>query len=100
VLLREANDQFGLPVSVFRCDMKSLADTTLRRTAQPARHVHPHDAQPVATGVAPTSFYELGADGQRQRAHYDGLPVEFIADASRRGTHLIETDTTAFQTIT
>ena len=35
----------------------------------------------VATGVAPQSFYELDADGNRQRAHYDGLPVEFIAEA-------------------
>jgi fatty acid CoA ligase FadD9 len=35
----------------------------------------------VATGVAPGSFYELDADGNRQRAHYDGLPVEFIAEA-------------------
>ena len=35
----------------------------------------------VATGVAPESFYELDADGNRQRAHYDGLPVEFIAEA-------------------
>jgi len=33
----------------------------------------------VATGIAPDSFYELDADGNRQRAHYDGLPVEFIA---------------------
>jgi fatty acid CoA ligase FadD9 len=35
----------------------------------------------VATGIAPGSFYELDAEGNRQRAHYDGLPVEFIADA-------------------
>ncbi|HWY01641.1 MAG TPA: oxidoreductase, partial [Mycobacterium sp.] len=38
----------------------------------------------VATGIAPGSFYELPndqADGNRQRAHYDGLPVEFIAEA-------------------
>jgi fatty acid CoA ligase FadD9 len=35
----------------------------------------------VATGIAPASFYELDADGNRQRAHYDGLPVEFIAEA-------------------
>ena len=27
------------------------------------------------------SFYELDADGNRQRAHYDGLPFEFIAEA-------------------
>jgi fatty acid CoA ligase FadD9 len=35
----------------------------------------------VATGIAPGSFYELDANGDRQRAHYDGLPVDFIAEA-------------------
>jgi fatty acid CoA ligase FadD9 len=35
----------------------------------------------VATGIAPGSFYELDQNGNRQRAHYDGLPVEFIAEA-------------------
>jgi len=35
----------------------------------------------VATGIAPGSFYELDANGNRQRAHYDGLPVDFIAEA-------------------
>jgi fatty acid CoA ligase FadD9 len=35
----------------------------------------------VATGIAPRSFNELDANGERQRAHYDGLPVEFIAEA-------------------
>jgi glycopeptidolipid biosynthesis protein len=35
----------------------------------------------VATGIAPGSFYQLDADGNRQRAHYDGLPVEFVAEA-------------------
>jgi fatty acid CoA ligase FadD9 len=39
----------------------------------------------VATGIAPGSFYELPPDvqanGNRQRAHFDGLSVEFIAEA-------------------
>lgn len=35
----------------------------------------------VATGLAPRSFYRLDADGNRQRAHYDGLPADFTADA-------------------
>jgi thioester reductase-like protein len=35
----------------------------------------------MATGVAPGSFYQLDADGHRQRAHFDGLPVEFVAEA-------------------
>ena len=45
----------------------------------------------VATGIAPGSFYELDADGNRQRAHYDGLPVEFIAEAiSTLGAHVVD----------
>jgi glycopeptidolipid biosynthesis protein len=35
----------------------------------------------VATGIAPHSFYPLDADGNRQRVHFDGLPVEFVAEA-------------------
>ena len=45
----------------------------------------------VATGIAPVSFYELGTDGNRQRAHYDGLPVEFIAEAiSTLGAQVVD----------
>jgi fatty acid CoA ligase FadD9 len=44
----------------------------------------------VATGIAPGSFYELDAGGNRQRAHYDGLPVDFIAEAiSILGAHQV-----------
>jgi len=35
----------------------------------------------VATGIAPESFYALDPAGQRRPAHYDGLPVDFIAEA-------------------
>ena len=35
----------------------------------------------VATGIAPGSFYQLDAEGNRQRAHFDGLPVDFVAEA-------------------
>jgi len=45
----------------------------------------------VATGVAPASFYQLDADGNRQRAHFDGLPVDFVAEAiGTLGTRLVE----------
>jgi fatty acid CoA ligase FadD9 len=33
----------------------------------------------IMTGLAPLSFYELAPDGRRQKAHYDGLPVDFVA---------------------
>jgi fatty acid CoA ligase FadD9 len=43
----------------------------------------------VATGIAPGSFYQLDAEGKRQASHYDGLPVEFIAEAiSTLGAHV------------
>jgi fatty acid CoA ligase FadD9 len=80
VLLREANEHYGLPVSVFRCDM-ILADTTYAGQLNLPDLFTRMMFSLVATGIAPQSFYELGADGKRQRAHYDGLPVEFIAEA-------------------
>jgi fatty acid CoA ligase FadD9 len=80
VLLREANDLCGLPVAVFRCDM-ILADTTYAGQLNLPDMFTRLMLSLVATGVAPGSFYELDSDGHRQRAHYDGLPVEFIAEA-------------------
>jgi fatty acid CoA ligase FadD9 len=80
VLLREANDLCGLPVSVFRCDM-ILADTTYAGQLNVPDMFTRMMFSLVATGIAPKSFYELDAQGQRQAAHYDGLPVEFIAEA-------------------
>ena len=35
----------------------------------------------IATGIAPQSFYETDATGNRPRAHYDGLPADFVAEA-------------------
>lgn len=88
VLLREANDLCGLPVSVFRCDM-ILADTTYGGQLNLPDMFTRMMLSLVATGIAPASFYELAADGSRQRAHYDGLPVEFIAEAiSTLGTQV------------
>ncbi|SEA70296.1 MULTISPECIES: carboxylic acid reductase [unclassified Mycobacterium] len=80
VLLREANDLCGLPVSVFRCDM-ILADTTYAGQLNLPDMFTRMMFSLVASGIAPYSFYELGADGKRQRAHYDGLPVEFVAES-------------------
>lgn len=80
VLLREANDLCGLPVSVFRCDM-ILADTSYAGQLNLPDMFTRMMFSLVATGIAPYSFYERDAEGKRQAAHYDGLPVEFIAEA-------------------
>jgi len=80
VLLREANDMCGLPVAVFRCDM-ILADTSYAGQLNVSDMFTRMVLSVVATGVAPGSFYELDNDGNRQRAHFDGLPVEFVAES-------------------
>ncbi|MCH2221369.1 MAG: thioester reductase domain-containing protein, partial [Dechloromonas sp.] len=80
VLLREAHDLCGLPVAVFRCDM-ILADTTWAGQLNVPDMFTRTILSLAATGIAPGSFYELDGEGNRQRAHYDGLPVEFIAEA-------------------
>lgn len=74
VLLREAHECFGLPVSVFRSGM-------IMAPAGYSGHLNLPDIftrqilSLAATRLAPDSFYE------GERAHYDGLPVDFIADA-------------------
>ncbi|KAA1244560.1 AMP-binding protein, partial [Mycobacterium simiae] len=80
VLLREANDLCGLPVAVFRCDM-ILADTSYAGQLNVSDMFTRMMLSLLATGVAPGSFYQLDPNGSRQRAHYDGLPVEFVAEA-------------------
>jgi fatty acid CoA ligase FadD9 len=90
VLLREANDLCGLPVTVFRCDM-ILADTNYAGQLNVPDMFTRLMLSLVATGIAPDSFYELDDDGNRQSAHYDGLPVGFIADAiSTLGSQVVE----------
>jgi glycopeptidolipid biosynthesis protein len=80
VLLREAHDLFGLPVLVFRSGM-ILAGTRYLGQLNVSDLVTRMVLSLVATGIAPGSFYQRDANGNRQRAHYDGLPVEFVADA-------------------
>jgi amino acid adenylation domain-containing protein/thioester reductase-like protein len=80
VLLREAHDLCGLPVVVFRCDM-ILADTSYAGQLNVSDVFTRGLLSLVATGIAPDSFYQLDAEGNRQRAHFDGLPVEFVAEA-------------------
>jgi fatty acid CoA ligase FadD9 len=77
-VLHHAHARYDLPVNVFRGDMM-LAH----------RHYHQQINVPdvftrllasvVMTGLVPGSFYPLEADGSQPRAHYDGLPVDFVA---------------------
>lgn len=94
VLLREAHDLCALPVSVFRCGM-ILADNRYQGQINVPDTFTRLMLSVIATGIAPGSFYELDGAGVRQRAHYDGLPVDFVAEAI---SSLGELHTAGFQT--
>lgn len=79
-LLHAAGRQFGLSVNVFRGNMmlphrrfheQMNVDDIFTRLLYSV----------IVTGIAPVSFYVPAPDGSRAKAHYDGLPVDFIAAA-------------------
>ncbi|MHC9294480.1 carboxylic acid reductase [Mycobacterium sp. LTG2003] len=80
VLLREAHDLCGLPVSTFRSDM-ILAHTRYGGQLNVPDMFTRLILSLLITGIAPRSFYVGDGLGNRPRAHYDGLPVDFIAEA-------------------
>jgi fatty acid CoA ligase FadD9 len=80
VLLREAHDLCSLPVSVFRSDL-------ILAHRRYAGQLNVPDAftrlliSLLWTGIAPRTFYADDGSGERPRAHYDGLPADFVAEA-------------------
>jgi fatty acid CoA ligase FadD9 len=76
VLMREAHDLCGLPVAVFRPGM-ILADSRYAGQLNVPDIFTRLLFSLVVTGVAPRSFYR----GDGARPHYEGLPVDFLADA-------------------
>ncbi|MGW8976849.1 carboxylic acid reductase [Streptomyces platensis] len=78
VLLREAHDTFGLPVTVFRSNL-ILAHPRYRGQLNIPDVFTRLVLSLLATGIAPGSFYARGTgDGS---GHYDALPVDFTAQA-------------------
>lgn len=80
VLLREAHDRHGLPVTVFRSDF-ILAHREYAGRLNVSDMFTRLMLSLVLTGIAPHSFYRTDDQNRRQRAHYDGLPVDFVATA-------------------
>lgn len=79
VLLSEAHDAFRMPVKIFRPNMILGHSRYLGQINVPDMFTRLIFSI-VATGLAPESFYV----GDRRRAHYDGQPVDFLADAMQR----------------
>ena len=79
-VLHSAQERFGLPVTIFRGDMMLPHRRYHRQVNAPDVFARLLQSL-VLTGVAPVSFYVMEPDGSRPKAHYDGLPVDFIASA-------------------
>ncbi len=87
VLMREAHDLCGLPVAVFRPDM-ILAHSHYAGQLNVPDMITRLLFSLVATGIAPRSFYRSDANRDGHRPHYDGLPVDFIAQVvTELGAH-------------
>lgn len=89
ILLAEAHEHYDLPVSVLRSGM-ILAPLTVRGQLNVPDMFTRLIFSLAVTGLAPGSFY----DGDAARAHYEALPVDFLAqaivaigEAGRRGHH-------------
>jgi fatty acid CoA ligase FadD9 len=80
VLLREAHDLCGLPVAVFRSDMILAHTRYIGQLNVPDAFTRLIFSL-LATGIAPRSFYETDPGENRLRAHFDGLPADFVADS-------------------
>jgi fatty acid CoA ligase FadD9 len=97
VLLREANEHFGLPVRVYRPDMILAHSRYLGQINVPDMFTRLLFSL-IAAGIAPGSFYERAAGAKRPKAHYDGLPVEFLAAAMQQMGAVPFTDFRTFNT--
>jgi fatty acid CoA ligase FadD9 len=78
VIVREAHDLCALPAAVFRPGM-ILADSRYAGQLNAPDIFSRLLFSLVATGIAPRSFYR--ANGDDHRPHYEGLPVDFLAQA-------------------
>ncbi|MEV5646761.1 carboxylic acid reductase [Nocardia sp. NPDC052254] len=78
VLLRAAHDSYGLPVTVLRPSM-ILGHSDYPGQLNPADMFTRLLVSLALTGLAPRSFYR--DDSGSVAAHFDGLPVEFVAES-------------------
>jgi fatty acid CoA ligase FadD9 len=80
VLLREAHDLCGMPVAVFRPGMILAHSRYVGQINVPDMFTRLLFSL-VATGVAPATFYAQDLSNGRPEGRYDGLAVDFLADA-------------------
>lgn len=81
VLLREAHDLTGIPVSVFRPGMIIAHSRYAGQINVPDMFTRLLFSL-ITTGIAPATFYAQDMSNGRPKARYDGLAVDFLADST------------------
>lgn len=79
-LLKNASDDFGIPVNIFRSDM-ILAHQQYKGQINSADMLTRLLFSIITTSLAPASFYQKNQADNVAKAHYDGVPVDVIAKA-------------------
>jgi fatty acid CoA ligase FadD9 len=80
VVLREAHEQCGVPVAVFRPGMILAHSKYAGQLNVPDMFTRLLFSL-IVTGVAPATFYAQDLSGGRPKARYEGLAVDFLADS-------------------
>lgn len=79
-LLQQASQELGLTTNILRCDM-IMPDQIYKGQINTEDIVTRLLYSIITTGLAPTSFYQLNPNDAKSNAHYDGVPVDVLADA-------------------
>jgi len=79
-LLQKASEELDLPINNFRCDM-ILAHQSYKGQINKSDMFTRLLYSIITTELAPESFYIPNPDGSKGKGHYDGLPVDILAQA-------------------
>jgi hypothetical protein len=90
VLLRNANERYGVPVTIFRSSMILAHTHHLGQINVPDTYTRLLFSV-LKSGILPSSFYAAGG----AHAHYDGLPVDVVSETI---TSLVQDETSKYRT--
>ena len=79
-LLRQVQEQFDIPINIFRCDM-ILPHQEYKGQANVSDMLSRLLYSIVQTGIAPQTFYRNRTSGRRKTPHYEGIPVNLLSQA-------------------
>lgn len=80
ILLRQAHELYDIPINTFRCDM-ILPHRRYRGQANQSDMLSRLIVSIALTGLVPKSFYIKTDIKETTKAHYEGIPVDILAQS-------------------